>query len=184
MTKEVDIKALFDKLVAEGKEKNDILTAMIKAGVEVVAAVREYSKLAREAGLTMTTEQKAAKVEEVLATIDWETEDAFKVASAAVSEAIDVAPSTADGKVRAWCSDKGIVLSGARADQIMSRTDVVALLIANRGKKRGELSTILQGHGYAKGTADTITSHIGYMEEYARQVGGVVDEPAPEQEAA
>lgn len=168
MSKEVDLKALFDKLVAQSMDKNAILKEFIKAGVDVMDAVREYAKLARGAGLSMTSEQKSEKVREVLATVDWSNEDCFAVACELVSEAIDVALSTAQARVRAYATENDISLPGSRSEQIASKEEVVRLLIQFKDLKRAELSTKIQELGYAKGTADTILSMLPYMIAYSQ----------------
>lgn len=169
---DTDLKKLFDEEVAKGSDKNTILKAFIKAGVDVMDAVREYAKYARGAGMTLTAEQKAEKVKEVLSTVDWGKEDCFTTACELVSEAIDVALSTAQARVRAYASDNDITLPGARGDSIASKEDVVKLLIANKDAKRADLSKAIQGLGYAKGTAETILSMVPYMVAYAQAVHG------------
>lgn len=164
-------KEIFDRAVEEGLDKNGILMILItEGGLDVQAAVREYAALAREAGMTMSKEQRTVKIVEVLEESDLSTKGGVDDARDQLMDSLDVAPSTASGYIRDFAEANDIELPTAARRSFASKEDVVGFLIANNEKKRVELSAgLMEEFGYAKGSADTITGQLGYMIEYARQ---------------
>lgn len=169
-----EFKELFDASVEAGLDKNGILMALITdGGLDVAAAVREYNQLARDAGMVMTTEQKKAKIAEVLSEVSLDTKDDVEQAKADLMDALDVAPTTAMSYIKDFAKENDIALPIAQRVIKATKEQVVAFLLENEGETKAKLSKGLQDEfDYSKGTADTITSHLGYMTEYASQVNG------------
>ena len=170
---EDNYKDIFDQAVSEGLDKNGVLMKLITdGGLDVTAAVREYNRLARESGLTMSKEQKEAKIQEILSEQSLETKEGVDEAKDALVEALDVAPTTAMGYIKAFAEENDIELPVGQRKTMASKPEVVAYLVAHKGEKKADMSKgLCEEFGYAKGTADTIVSHLEYMEEYAKQTG-------------
>lgn len=169
-----EFKQLFDESVEAGLDKNGILMALITdGGLDVAAAVREYNQLARDAGMVLTTEQKKAKINEVLEDVSLDTKDDIESARDELMDIMDVAPSTAMNYIKEFAKERDIELPVAQRKILATKEQVVAFLLDNSESTKAELSQgLMDEFGYSKGTADTITSHIGYMQEYASQVNG------------
>ena len=171
---ENNIQIVFDAAVAEygTSDKNSVLMSLInEGGLDVTTAIREYNRLARESGLTMTKEQKETKIAEILGEQSFDTRDDLEAAKNELMDALDVAPTTAMNYIKAYAEDKDIELPITQRKAMASKADVVAFIIEHKDEKKAELSKGLQEEfGYAKGTADTVISHLAYMQEYAAQV--------------
>lgn len=164
------VEALFKEGVANGLDKNAIVKSFIlDADLEVDEALREYNKLAREAGMTLSNEEKKEKQKEVLEAADLTTEEGVEDAILELGKAIDIAPSTAMGRIREYAKENGIELPGGERGQIASRKDVVAFLLANKNAERKVLIEGITKMGYKKATAMSILAVVPYMEEYANQ---------------
>ena len=56
---EVNLQEILDAKISEGK--NATIMALANAGLDVTVAVREYNKMAREAGLILSAKERAEK---------------------------------------------------------------------------------------------------------------------------
>lgn len=167
------IKELFDQGIEAGLNAAGVQRSFIlELELSPVQAISEYNKLAREAGLTMSNEERKAKLAEILNGADFDSEESILDVQQQLVDTFDIAPSTAMNHIRSYAKEKQIVLAGVGAPRapIATREAVVSFLIDNQGAERKVLTEGLVGLGYKKSTADSLIFMIPFMEEYARQL--------------
>ncbi|RKX65620.1 MAG: hypothetical protein DRP42_04475 [Tenericutes bacterium] len=165
-------KEIFDAGIEQGDNKNTIVTEMIlKGGLDVTVALREYMAFARDSGLILSREEKDKSIVEVLHEADLKTKEGVEAARDALTAELDVAPSTAMNYIRAFAKENDLELPIGQRKTFATKEEVVAFIIENQESSRSDISKgLIAEFGYAKGTADTICSHIVYMIEYSNQV--------------
>lgn len=168
-----EITDLFNEGLSKGLDRKAIVKMFILDGdLEVDEAIRTYNVLARDAGITLSNDEKKDRQKAVLEEADLTSEEGVEEAVDALCKAIDIAPSTAMDRIRKYAKENDIDLPGGeRGGQIASRESVVQFLIANDGADRKVLIDGLVAMGYKKATALSFLAVVPYMKEYAAQMG-------------
>jgi len=159
-----DLKEIFDACIEAGDDKNvTIMKLSTEGNIDITAAVREYTKLARESGLMLSVSERTDKINEYLA-----SQDDSAIAEAESRRDIvdqialdyDVSNATATAHVRKYAEEAGIDLPQANRNTF---EDLVAYV--QNGLDNGtERADILQGlqdeMGYTKNSAASAWSRV------------------------
>jgi len=126
-----ELKEIFDLALEDGADKNGLIMALVNdGGLDVTVAVREYTKLAREAGIVLSPADRTAKINvEIDAHLE---EDGDIIASGArkelaenLADTYEVSVATAIAHIKKYAEDKGIELPSV---QRTSAEDMVAFV--------------------------------------------------------
>jgi len=126
-----DLKEVFNTALSNGADKNGLIMALVnEGGLDVTVAVREYTKLAREAGIVLSPADRTSKIN---ADLDTHLEnDGDIVASGArkelaenLADTYEVSTATAVAHIKKYAEDKGIELPSV---QRTSAEDMVAFV--------------------------------------------------------
>lgn len=107
------LKEIFEAALEEDLSKNEIIERLYKEGnIDITLAVREYTKLAREAGIVLTSKERREKINETLEGYVDSLADSEVRSSLAeqFSSEYDIAIPTAAQHIRDFCEEKGIEL--------------------------------------------------------------------------
>lgn len=152
-----ELKEIFDACTEAGDDKNaTIMKLATDGGIDITAAVREYNKLAREAGLILSVSDRTEKINEMLADIDEGTfadADARRELAETIATDYDVSMATATAHIRKFAEEQGIELPSANRNTIEDLLAYVKEAVDN-GKNRNEVVEGLQSDmGYTKNSA-------------------------------
>lgn len=154
-----DIKEIFNASVEAGDEKNTTLRKMIESGMDVTAAVREYTKLAREAGLVLAPKERGQRMDEDLKSFSgWQSADERKAMADELAEKYDCSSATAIAHMKAYAEANGIELPTANRT---TSEELVAFVkeCTDAGDERADIIQKLQDEfGYTANSAASAIS--------------------------
>jgi hypothetical protein len=171
MTEQVDVKQLFEACLTEGKDKAATMRYFVENGVDVVTAVSEYRKLAREAGLTLTRAERATKITDILLECDLTSDRGIQEAEDSLMAALDFSRQTAVSHIKTFATVHGIEAPfESKKKNLADKKEVVAYLIENEILDAKTMAKgLVDEFGYKLATANSIVSMHQYMKEYHRQ---------------
>lgn len=156
---EVNLQEIFDATISQGK--NATIMALANAGLDVTVAVREYNKLAREAGLILSAKERAEKVIERLDTDkpDLTHTDTRGEYAELFADEFDISQATAMQHIRDYCELRGIELPTLQRTPFK---EVIAFIQSARdnGEERAEtVKRIAETFGMAENSAASAYSN-------------------------
>ena len=122
------LKEIFTTASDEGKDKNGIIMALVtEGGLDVTVAVREYTKLAREAGLVLSPKERTDKINAQLDDWDgeWTDSTARKDLAESLADEYEISPATAMAHIKKYAEEHDIELPTV---QRTSAEDMVAFV--------------------------------------------------------
>ena len=126
-----DLKEVFNTALSNGADKNGLIMALVnEGGLDVTVAVREYTKLAREAGIVLSPADRTSKINADLDTHlenggDIVASGARKELAENLADTYEVSTATAVAHIKKYAEDKGIELPSV---QRTSAEDMVAFV--------------------------------------------------------
>jgi hypothetical protein len=157
---ELNLQEIFDaNITTQGK--NGTILALANAGLDVTVAVREYNKMAREAGLILGAKERA---ERVIARLDADQPDLVVADTRAeyaeqFADEFDISPATAMQHIRDYCELRNIVLPTLQRTPFK---EVIAFIQTARdnGEERAEtVKRIAETFGMAENSAASAYSN-------------------------
>jgi transposase len=150
-----ELTAIFNEARDEHNgDKDQIILALVqKGGITVTQAVREYQKLAKDAGIILGAKERTEKVNEMLADEDLADAEVRKELIQKIQEDFDVSAATAGAHIRKYAEDTGIELP---SQQRHSLEDMVKFVeeLHSAGKSRSDIVDALQEEmGYTANSA-------------------------------
>lgn len=162
MTEANSIVAIFERLLSEGKDKNQIILGLVSEGsLDVTTAVREYNSLAKRFGLVMDSKERTAKINEFLAQQDPNlitNSETRRELCEQLQIDYDLSYATAYQHIRKYCESAGIELPSATRNSF----EDVLKFIKDAFEQEWDRDKIIQGLtdelGYTKNSANSAYS--------------------------
>lgn len=159
---DVNLKELFDASIEEGKDKNaTIMTLATDGGIDITKAVREYNRLAREAGLILSVKERNEKITEMLNEVDTDDlADSTKRREIIeqIAEDYDLSTASATAHVKKFCETADIELPSINRNTLEDLLSFVKEGL-DAGKERAEIIEGLQVEmGYTANSANSAWS--------------------------
>lgn len=157
-----DLASLFEKFVAEGKDKNQIILGLVSdAGLDVTTAVREYNSLAKRFGLTLDAKDRTVKINEFLAKQDQEliaTSEARKELCEQIQIDYDLSYATAYQHIRKYCESAGIDLPSATRNSFEDVLNFIKTAFEQEWDREKIIEGLTTDLGYTKNSANSAYS--------------------------
>ena len=151
-----ETKSVVKSLIDQGKTQLEIVTELVRNhDLDIQAAGKAYTEVAKEVGLILDNKQKANLTEEVGAAYTKEGVLDRKEAEVELAEKANISKVTASGRLAAWCKKNEVEFPKASREK--RDLDAVKALIKSWHEQQVPKKTIIEGlkehHGYTDITA-------------------------------
>lgn len=156
--------SVFQDSVSGGDDKDTTILALVtRAGLSVTQALKEYQRMAREAGIVLGARERTEKIYEYLDTVDAadviDKEKRTKIVNS-LSEQYDVSNATIMQTIRNFCEENDIELPVVKR---VDFDDVVKFAkdMLDDGKEKSDVIEAMQDEfGYTANTAASTFSRV------------------------
>jgi len=156
---------IFNDLRSKNATKDDILRHFIAGGATVVEAVSEYKKLAREAGLIKTVDERMEWLDEHLDDGVFSDTSTRKSFAEGYAKQMDISIHTANADMKKWADERGIAVPGMSRHSLENLVNFVKDLL-DQGMGRQEILEALQDD-----MSYTASSAVGAYSRALKELG-------------
>ena len=159
------IRASFDTAVAEELAEDDTKMQMISAGATFKNVTRLYNQFMIDAGFAISKEDRNKAVEDTLEGRDFDTEESFDEAVAALVEAVKGSTErSAAALIRSYCKKNELDVFAKAKPTGEGRSgfkkDYFEFLKANPGVSKKDVTSYIMGEGENPDTSDNVKKSL------------------------
>lgn len=149
----MDLKSIFDKAVQENLDKDATLMKMVQAGASITEAVTEYTRLAKEAGIIKTFEQRMEWLEEHLNEDVVVDPTARKAFTEGYAKQLDISVATAQSDIRNWAVREGVTIVSASRHSLEELVKFVDRMLKEDASRQEILNALQDQMNYTESSA-------------------------------
>ena len=150
---------LFNDGIAAGMDKNEILMKLVtEGGLDVTSAVREYSSLAKKAGVVLSSSARQAKVNAMLEGVDITDSATRSDMVEKIADQFDVSEATATADIKKYAETNEIELPSQHRNKLEDMVQFVKDQMDEGVDRAGIVMALQSEMGYSENSAASALS--------------------------
>jgi len=143
----------FNDLRSKDASKDDILRHFIAGGATVIEAVSEYKKLAREAGLIKSVDERMEWLDEHLNEEVFSDTSTRKSFAKGYAKQMDISVHTANADMKKWADENDIIIPGTSRHRLENLVNFVKGLLGQDMGRQEILEALQDEMNYTESSA-------------------------------